>query len=1011
MAEETNAKKTLIDVEIAASDALKTLTDLRIKSEELKQEQKELQKQMKSVDTTTEKGSKQYKELRLEYEKTGQEVKNLNTQATAQQRVIQNSITAHKAEAGSAQQVAAQLNVLRAKYDGLSKAVQESEFGKDLVEQINELDESIKSTDASTGRFQRFVGEYSSAFNGFGGTIGKVTETLQKFGGGATSVGGMAKNAFKMITTSAKTMGKAFLTPPIGIIVIVLAAITAAVKALSGAFARNDSAGTKLSKSFAIFQPIITAVRKALEALANGIASLVELFAKGVNYITRFAESLGLLPKGYTAAAEAAQELVVAADNLEQKERDYTVNSAKRNAQVAKLRNESTQRELYNADQRMAKLKEAIELQKQNLEDEKFIAEEHLRILEGKAKQERDTSDETTNAIAAARAKVYQAEQSYYSGVMELQNQYDTFSRESAKEIEDKLKEQKAARDKQLKEAKDHANKLLDIERKFQEETFAYRATFMRKDFFEQQKFEDEQFESKLNHERRKLDLQKKYGDLTLEQYKEQNKFLDLQEKTYRNTQIQKLNEHYASLTESVLDVLNKTYDDEIETIDKKYKELYKNLEAIEPPKLLSGQSKEDYENSEEYKNYKKFLFKRNQIELELSEKQGEEITKAIKTSEENQRAIITQSLNDRYEYGLKLHTDNEKKKTDTEILMLKERIEALKEKNIEAFEDEAKLRELQTKKIQNELNERLQNDNKNARETFEIKQKALNDELALYEGNATKEAEINARKLENEKAYAEQRIEIMTEWANKSIEIASSISTFQKTKEDADLLRQEEKNTAEKERLEKRLNSGLISQRNYDAKIAKMDEELDKKKSEIARKQALRDKALSLVKIGIDTASAIMRTTANVGMPLAIPLNIAVGALGALQALTVAATPIPKASKGALLHGNSHANGGVMIEAEGGESIINKRSTKMFAPLLSAINEAGGGIAFSKPTNYQFADGGYVHRQLSREISAQQISAAMIDAVSALKVYTTIEDYRRADKNYTEITNQQPNL
>lgn len=51
----------------------------------------------------------------------------------------------------------------------------------------------------------------------------------------------------------------------------------------------------------------------------------------------------------------------------------------------------------------------------------------------------------------------------------------------------------------------------------------------------------------------------------------------------------------------------------------------------------------------------------------------------------------------------------------------------------------------------------------------------------------------------------------------------------------------------------------------------------------------------------------------------------------------------VPKG--GTMLRGRSHAQGGIPIEAEGGEAIINKRSTSMFSGLLSAINVAGGGI------------------------------------------------------------------
>ena len=60
----------------------------------------------------------------------------------------------------------------------------------------------------------------------------------------------------------------------------------------------------------------------------------------------------------------------------------------------------------------------------------------------------------------------------------------------------------------------------------------------------------------------------------------------------------------------------------------------------------------------------------------------------------------------------------------------------------------------------------------------------------------------------------------------------------------------------------------------------------------------------------------------------------------------------------GGLFNGPSHKQGGIpvttkgsgnMFEVEGGEAIINKKSTAMFKPLLSSINELGGGVKFAK--------------------------------------------------------------
>lgn len=58
------------------------------------------------------------------------------------------------------------------------------------------------------------------------------------------------------------------------------------------------------------------------------------------------------------------------------------------------------------------------------------------------------------------------------------------------------------------------------------------------------------------------------------------------------------------------------------------------------------------------------------------------------------------------------------------------------------------------------------------------------------------------------------------------------------------------------------------------------------------------------------------------------------------------------KLERGGILKGARHSQGGIDLgnneEAEGGEAMINRKSTSMFAPLLSAINVAGGGKKFA---------------------------------------------------------------
>jgi hypothetical protein len=159
------------------------------------------------------------------------------------------------------------------------------------------------------------------------------------------------------------------------------------------------------------------------------------------------------------------------------------------------------------------------------------------------------------------------------------------------------------------------------------------------------------------------------------------------------------------------------------------------------------------------------------------------------------------------------------------------------------------------------------------------------------------------------------------------------------------------------------------------------------------------------------------MKLWVSPGFPAAIPLTVTTAILGAVQLATVLATPLPKAARGKLIHGPSHAAGGTLIEAEGGEAIINRRSTSAYKELLSLINQAGGGIPFVRPGS----DGGFSLRTMRRDynqeypgtviyenanpgITGNEMKEAIADAIKDMKIYTTIEDIRRGEKRYSEI-------
>lgn len=79
---------------------------------------------------------------------------------------------------------------------------------------------------------------------------------------------------------------------------------------------------------------------------------------------------------------------------------------------------------------------------------------------------------------------------------------------------------------------------------------------------------------------------------------------------------------------------------------------------------------------------------------------------------------------------------------------------------------------------------------------------------------------------------------------------------------------------------------------------------------------------------------------------------NINSAASGISQSGAGGNEPAPKAAgyaQGGYIDGPRHSNGGVMIEAEGGEAVMTRGAVSMFGPLLSTLNQAGGGTAFNR--------------------------------------------------------------
>jgi hypothetical protein len=190
---------------------------------------------------------------------------------------------------------------------------------------------------------------------------------------------------------------------------------------------------------------------------------------------------------------------------------------------------------------------------------------------------------------------------------------------------------------------------------------------------------------------------------------------------------------------------------------------------------------------------------------------------------------------------------------------------------------------------------------------------------------------------------------------------------------------------------------------------------------SALFKKDSVEYKVFATSKATIDTyLAATQAYNSLVGVPIVGPALAAVAAalaiatglanVAQINSVQFAKGGITKLNSGGLLNGPSHANGGIPFsvggrvgfEAEGGEAIINKRSTAMYRPMLSAINRAGGGVAFE--------DGGIPGFPIST-ISGGANSffdlSRLEQTISNLKVQVAVTDINDGQTNYAQIVDR----
>jgi hypothetical protein len=239
----------------------------------------------------------------------------------------------------------------------------QSKEGQAEIRKINSLldknNEKIKENVSALEKQKINIGNYRSALDGVHPALGKVASGLE---GGAKGLKAMTLQAL------------AFLATPLG---AALAAIVAVFALLKNALSQNDALMDKFENVTNAVGVVLEVVQARLGKFVEAIIAFLSLdFDKGINLT---AQAFGGLADEIGNAVTQQQLFLDASRDLEDSQRNLRIETAKQENVIKQLVVASKNRNL-TLDEQEGKLKQALELEKDLVEQREDLARRDLLI-------------------------------------------------------------------------------------------------------------------------------------------------------------------------------------------------------------------------------------------------------------------------------------------------------------------------------------------------------------------------------------------------------------------------------------------------------------------------------------------------------------------------------------------------------------------------------------------------------------------------------------------------------
>jgi len=421
----------IMQVRIDNSQTLTDMAKLTEQIEELKNSNKELTKttkaqndELKKIGAEQGKNSAEYKKAesalntnRAAVESNKQAIKTLSAEYNNQAKSVESTIRMQTLAEGSLRQMKAELTKLNQEYENLSQTERESsDVGQKLLKTIQEKADAYNGAQMEARNYYVNVGNYQKSMEGALAGNNKFMQGLFAMNNTAKETG---KTLGSTLVNSMKGVGKAMLQLLANPLVAAIAVIAVLLMGIVKIIKSNEEQMLRLNAVFAPFKRLLDGVLNVLQKMVDSVLSFIEFIMKGLGMVMKLLESLPLVGdamKEINDETRESIELEKAKRTLIENNRKELVMFAELDRDMAKLRQQASDKENYTLEERIGFLKRANEISLQKLKFAQDNVREELAIAEAEAKRNKQSAESLDN-IARLKAELIRQEQTYYEEV------------------------------------------------------------------------------------------------------------------------------------------------------------------------------------------------------------------------------------------------------------------------------------------------------------------------------------------------------------------------------------------------------------------------------------------------------------------------------------------------------------------------------------------------------------------------------------------------------------------